>query len=107
MQEPCREADQSNHLQTDRSDFAKWVAGLNRVLCASLNSNISVDECPSLLKDGSPQEKREISHFINAMLPPDFALCIGAIPAYTTKKEFFNAIKARFCGGNRFQKLKV
>ncbi|MBW0473636.1 hypothetical protein O181_013351 [Austropuccinia psidii MF-1] len=41
------------------------------------------------------------------MLPPDFALCIGIVPAHTTAKEFFNAIKARCCPGNQFQKLKV
>ncbi|MBW0479792.1 hypothetical protein O181_019507 [Austropuccinia psidii MF-1] len=41
------------------------------------------------------------------MLPPDFASCLGVVPACTAAKEFFNAIKARCCPGNQFQKLKV
>ncbi|MBW0482770.1 hypothetical protein O181_022485 [Austropuccinia psidii MF-1] len=101
MQEPYRAADQSHHLLNDGSNFAEWVAGLNRVLCIALNSEQSIDD------DRSPQENRAISHFIDAIIPPNFALCIGIIPARTTAKEFFDAIKARCCPGSRFQKLKV
>ncbi|MBW0481817.1 hypothetical protein O181_021532 [Austropuccinia psidii MF-1] len=46
MQEPYRAADQSSHLQNNRSNFAKWVAGLNRVLCIALNSKLLVDNNP-------------------------------------------------------------
>ncbi|MBW0536793.1 hypothetical protein O181_076508, partial [Austropuccinia psidii MF-1] len=107
MQEPYRAADQSNHLLNDGLNFAEWVAGLNRVLCIVFHSELSVDDNPSLLENRSPQENRAISHFINAIIPPDFALCIGVIPACTSSKDFFNAIKAKCCPGNRFQKLKV
>ncbi|MBW0486830.1 hypothetical protein O181_026545 [Austropuccinia psidii MF-1] len=107
MQEPYRAADRTNHLQQDGSNFAEWVAGLNRVLSVAFNSEHSVDDLPSLLDNRSPQENRAISHFIDATLPPDFALCIGVVPARATAKEFFNAIKTRCCPGNRFQKLQV
>ncbi|MBW0484411.1 hypothetical protein O181_024126 [Austropuccinia psidii MF-1] len=107
MQEPYRAANQSNHLQSNRSNFSKWVLGLNRALCIALNSELSVDDCPSLLENQSPQENRAILHFIDATIPPDYALCIGVVVARTTAKEFFNSIKARCCPGNSFQKLKV
>ncbi|MBW0479846.1 hypothetical protein O181_019561 [Austropuccinia psidii MF-1] len=70
-------------------------------------SELSVDNSPSLLENRSAQENRAVSHFINAMLPPNFTLCIGVIPSHTMAKEFFDAIKARCCPGNHFQKLKV
>ncbi|MBW0521836.1 hypothetical protein O181_061551 [Austropuccinia psidii MF-1] len=70
-------------------------------------ASLLVDDLPSSLGNRSPQENRAISHFIDATLPPDFALCIGIVPARTTAKEFFDAIKTRFCPGNRFQKVKV
>ncbi|MBW0535354.1 hypothetical protein O181_075069 [Austropuccinia psidii MF-1] len=95
MQEPYRAADQSSHLHGDGSNFAKWVSGLNQVLCIALNSELSVNDCPSLLENRSPQENREILHFIDATLPPNYALCIGIILERTMSKEFFNAIKAR------------
>ncbi|MBW0517472.1 hypothetical protein O181_057187 [Austropuccinia psidii MF-1] len=107
MQEPYRASDRSSHLQGNGSSFAEWASGLNRVLCAALSSELSVDDSPSLLENCSPQENRAISHFIDATLPPDFALCIGVVPSRTTAKEFFDAIKARCCPGNCFQKLKV
>ncbi|MBW0471929.1 hypothetical protein O181_011644 [Austropuccinia psidii MF-1] len=107
MQEPYRAADRSTHLHQDGSNFAEWVASINRVLCVALNTELSVDDVPSSLENCSPQENRAISHFIDATLPPDFALCIGVIPARTTAKEFFDAIKTRCSPGNRFQKLKV
>ncbi|MBW0482987.1 hypothetical protein O181_022702 [Austropuccinia psidii MF-1] len=107
MKEPYRASDRSNHLQQDGSNFAKWVAGLNRVLCVAFNSEHSVDDIPSLIDNHSLQENRAISHFIDATLPPDFALCIGVLPARATAKEFFNAIKARCFPGNHFQKLQV
>ncbi|MBW0495643.1 hypothetical protein O181_035358 [Austropuccinia psidii MF-1] len=107
MQEPYRAADRSNHLQQDGSNFAKWVTGLNRVLCVAFNSEHLADDRPSLLDNCSPQENRAISHFIDTMLPPDFALCIGIVPACAMEKEFFGTIKARCCPGNHFQKLQV
>ncbi|MBW0495001.1 hypothetical protein O181_034716 [Austropuccinia psidii MF-1] len=107
MQEPYRAADQSNHLQSYRSNFAEWVAGLTQVLCISLNSELLVNNCPSFMENRSPQENREISHFINATILPNYTLCIGVIPVRTMAKEFFNAIKARCCPDNCFQKLKV
>ncbi|MBW0527251.1 hypothetical protein O181_066966 [Austropuccinia psidii MF-1] len=51
MQEPYRVANWSSHLQSNRSNFAKWVVGLNQVLCIALNSELSVDDCPSLLEN--------------------------------------------------------
>ncbi|MBW0586059.1 hypothetical protein O181_125774 [Austropuccinia psidii MF-1] len=99
MQEPYRAADRSNHLQQDGSNFAKWVMGLNRVLCIAFNSEHPVDDLPSLLDNCSLQENRAISHFIDATLPPDFALCIGVVLARATAKEFFDAIKTRCCPG--------
>ncbi|MBW0539837.1 hypothetical protein O181_079552 [Austropuccinia psidii MF-1] len=107
MQEPYRAADQSNHLLNDGSNFAEWVAGLNRVLCITFNSKLLVDDNPSLLENCSPQENRAILHLIDATIPSDFALCIGVILACTSSKDFFDAIKARCCPGNCFQKLKV
>ncbi|MBW0464943.1 hypothetical protein O181_004658 [Austropuccinia psidii MF-1] len=107
MQEPYRASDRSNHLQQDGSNFAKWVTGLNRVLCVAFNSENLVNDLPSLLDNCSLQENRAISHFIDVTLPPDFALCISVVPASTMAKEFFDAIKARCCPGNRFQKLQV
>ncbi|MBW0476559.1 hypothetical protein O181_016274 [Austropuccinia psidii MF-1] len=107
MQEPYRAADRSNHLLNDGSNFAESVAGLNRVLCIVFDSELLVDDTPSLLVNRSPQENRAILHFIDATIPPNFALCIGVIPARTSSKDFFDAIKARCCPGNRFQKLKV
>ncbi|MBW0527840.1 hypothetical protein O181_067555 [Austropuccinia psidii MF-1] len=70
-------------------------------------SYISADNLPLLLENCSPQENRVISHFINAILPPDFTLCINVVPACATAKEFFNTIKVRCCPGNCFQKLQV
>ncbi|MBW0542201.1 hypothetical protein O181_081916 [Austropuccinia psidii MF-1] len=107
MQEPYRSADRSNHLQQDGSNFSKWVSSLNRVLCVTFNSEHLVDNIPSLLDNRSPQENRPISHFIDATLPPDFALCIGIVPARAMAKEFFDAIKARCFPGNPFQKLQL
>ncbi|MBW0494788.1 hypothetical protein O181_034503 [Austropuccinia psidii MF-1] len=86
---------------------SQWVAGLNNVLCIAFNSKLSVDDNPLLLENRSPQENRAISHFIDVTIPPDFALCIGVILARTSSKDFFDAIKARCCPGNHFQKLKV
>ncbi|MBW0557147.1 hypothetical protein O181_096862 [Austropuccinia psidii MF-1] len=107
MQKLYRADNQSNHLQNNSSNFPKWAAGLNRVLCIALNSELSVKDCPSLLEKCFPQENRAISHFIDTTLPRDFALCIGVVPACTTAKEFFDAIKTRCFPGNCFQKLKV
>ncbi|MBW0519509.1 hypothetical protein O181_059224 [Austropuccinia psidii MF-1] len=107
MQEPYRAADQSNHLLNDGLNLAEWVAGLNRVLCSVFNSELLVDDNPLLLENRSPQENRAILHFIDTTIPPEFTLCIGVIPARTSSKIFFDAIKARCCPGNRFQKLKV
>ncbi|MBW0582746.1 hypothetical protein O181_122461 [Austropuccinia psidii MF-1] len=107
MQEPYRAANQSIHFQSSGSNFAKWVAGLNRVLCIALNSKLLAYNCSSLLENQSPQENRAILHFIDAKIPPDYALFIGVVPAHTTAQEFFDAIKARCCPGNCFQKLKV
>ncbi|MBW0578529.1 hypothetical protein O181_118244 [Austropuccinia psidii MF-1] len=107
MQEPYTEANWLSSLQSDGSSFAEWVAGINRVLCIALNSEFSVDDSPSLLQNRSPQENRDISHFIDATLPPLFALSIGVVPSCTTTKEFFDTIKTRVCPGNCFQKLKV
>ncbi|MBW0517598.1 hypothetical protein O181_057313 [Austropuccinia psidii MF-1] len=77
MKEPYRDADRSTHLHHNGSNFTEWVASINRVLCVALNTELSVDDLPSSLENRSSQENRAISHFINATLPPDFALCIG------------------------------
>ncbi|MBW0524107.1 hypothetical protein O181_063822 [Austropuccinia psidii MF-1] len=77
------------------------------VLCIVFDSELLVDNNPLLLESCYPQENRAILHFIDATILPNFALCIGVIPARTSSKDFFNAIKARCCPGNRFQKLKV
>ncbi|MBW0461136.1 hypothetical protein O181_000851 [Austropuccinia psidii MF-1] len=107
MQEPYRAANWLNHLQRDGSNFAEWVAGINRVLCIALNSEFSVNDSLSLLENRPLQENRAISHFINTTLPPHFALCIGVVPSCTTPKEFFDTIKTRCFLGNHSQKLKV
>ncbi|MBW0496322.1 hypothetical protein O181_036037 [Austropuccinia psidii MF-1] len=107
MQEPYRAADQSDHLLNNGSNFAEWVAGLNRVLCIAFNSKLLVNDNPLLLENQSPQENRAILHFINATIPPQFALYIGIIPARTSSKDFFDSIKARCCPKNCFQNLKV
>ncbi|MBW0575459.1 hypothetical protein O181_115174 [Austropuccinia psidii MF-1] len=107
MQEPYRAANRSSHLHHNGSNFAEWVVGINRVLFIAFNLEILVESLPSSLENCSPQENRAISHFIDATLPPDFALCIGIVLARTTAKEFFDAIKARCFPGNLFQKLKV
>ncbi|MBW0543290.1 hypothetical protein O181_083005 [Austropuccinia psidii MF-1] len=107
MQEPYRVEDRSNHLLNNGPNFAEWASGLNRVLCIAFNSELLVNNNPLLLENQSPQENRAILHFINAAIPPKFALCIGIIPACTSSKDFFCAIKARCCPGNCFQKLKV
>ncbi|MBW0502834.1 hypothetical protein O181_042549 [Austropuccinia psidii MF-1] len=107
MQEPYRAANRSTHLHYNGSNFAEWVVSINRVLCVALNTELLVDDLPSSLENCSPQENRAISHFIDATLPPDFALCIGVVWARTMAKEFFDVIKTRCCPGNHFQKLKV
>ncbi|MBW0464103.1 hypothetical protein O181_003818 [Austropuccinia psidii MF-1] len=107
MQEPYRAADRFDCLQGNGSNFGEWVACLNRVLCVAFNSEMSVDDSPSLLDNRSPQENQAISHFIDASIPPAFTLCIGVVPSHTLAKIFFKAIKARCCPGSRFQKLKV
>ncbi|MBW0508783.1 hypothetical protein O181_048498 [Austropuccinia psidii MF-1] len=110
MQEPYRAADRFNRfnrLQSDGSNFTEWVACLNRVLCIAFNSEMLIDDSPSLLDNRSPAENRAISHFIDASIAADFALCIGIIPSRTSAKSFFDAVKARCCPGSRFQKLKV
>ncbi|MBW0524225.1 hypothetical protein O181_063940, partial [Austropuccinia psidii MF-1] len=70
-------------------------------------SRASIEDSPSLLNGRSPQENRAISHFIDALIPHNFALCIGVIPSCATEKEFFKAIKARCCPGSCCHKLKV
>ncbi|MBW0494746.1 hypothetical protein O181_034461 [Austropuccinia psidii MF-1] len=81
MQKLYRTADLFNQLQRNSSNFPEWVAFLKWLM--------------------------EISHFLDATLPHDFALCIGSIQSQMTAKDFFDAIKARCCPGNCFQKLKV
>ncbi|MBW0473651.1 hypothetical protein O181_013366 [Austropuccinia psidii MF-1] len=68
---------------------------------------MSVNDSPLLLDKRTPQENSVISHFIHTTLPADFALCIGIMLLCVTAKEFFDAVKAQCCLGNRFQKLKV
>ncbi|MBW0500492.1 hypothetical protein O181_040207 [Austropuccinia psidii MF-1] len=80
----------------DSTNYPEWVASLNRVLCIAFNSDVSSDDSPSLLNNQTPCENRAISHFIDATLPADFALCIRIMPLHATLKEFFDAIKARF-----------
>ncbi|MBW0460302.1 hypothetical protein O181_000017 [Austropuccinia psidii MF-1] len=100
-------ANQSSHLQPNGSNFATWVAGLNRVLCVDFNSEHSVNDSPSLLENSSPQENRVVSHFINVTLPSDFSLFIVIISSHMTAKEFFDTIREICFPGNHFQKLKV
>ncbi|MBW0526309.1 hypothetical protein O181_066024 [Austropuccinia psidii MF-1] len=68
MQKPYHAAD---HLQSDGGSFTEWVAGLNHVLCVAFNSEMSVDDSPSLLDNRLPQENRAISHFIDVFIPQD------------------------------------
>ncbi|MBW0488838.1 hypothetical protein O181_028553 [Austropuccinia psidii MF-1] len=96
MQEPYCTADCFNQLWSDGSNLTEWV------LCVAFNSKLSVDDSPSLLNGRSPQENRDIPHFVDMSIPHDFALCVGVIPSQTTAKDFFEAIKVQ-C----FQKLKV
>ncbi|MBW0490247.1 hypothetical protein O181_029962 [Austropuccinia psidii MF-1] len=56
MQELYRAVDRSSHLQQDGFNFAKWVAGLNRVLGVAFNSELLVNDLPLLLGSRSPQE---------------------------------------------------
>ncbi|MBW0464141.1 hypothetical protein O181_003856 [Austropuccinia psidii MF-1] len=67
-------------LGGDGSNFPKWVASLNRVLCISFNSKASINDSPSLLDGQLPQENWAISHFIDTLIHHNFALCIGIIP---------------------------
>ncbi|MBW0498966.1 hypothetical protein O181_038681 [Austropuccinia psidii MF-1] len=101
MKEPYCVADHFDCLQSNAGNFNEWVACLNRVLCIAFNSEMSVDDSPSL------QENRAISHFIDTSIPPNFALCIGIVPSRTLAKTIFDAIKARCCPGSCFHKLKV
>ncbi|MBW0513892.1 hypothetical protein O181_053607 [Austropuccinia psidii MF-1] len=87
MQEPCRAANHFDHLQINGGNFTEWVACLNRVLCVAFNSEMSVEDSPSLLENRSPAENCAISHFINTSIPLDFALCIGIIPSRTLAKK--------------------
>ncbi|MBW0547748.1 hypothetical protein O181_087463 [Austropuccinia psidii MF-1] len=107
MQEPYHAANRFDCFQGNGASFSEWVAFLNRVLCIAFNSEMSVDDSPSLLDNHSPQENREISHFINMSIPPDFALCIGIVSSCTFSKKIFEAIKAQCCPGSCFEKLKV
>ncbi|MBW0463018.1 hypothetical protein O181_002733 [Austropuccinia psidii MF-1] len=101
MQEPYHAEDRFDHLQSNGRNFNEWVACLNRVLCIAFNSEMSVNDSPSLL------DNHAILHFIDASIPPNFALCIGIVPSCTLAKNLFEAIKARCCPGSHFQKLKV
>ncbi|MBW0488809.1 hypothetical protein O181_028524 [Austropuccinia psidii MF-1] len=64
IQEPYQASDCFEPLRSDGTNFLEWVASLNWVLCIAFNSNMSVDNSPSLLNNRTPQENREISHFI-------------------------------------------
>ncbi|MBW0467839.1 hypothetical protein O181_007554 [Austropuccinia psidii MF-1] len=87
MHKPCPAADCFDHLQSNGGSFTEWVACLNRVLCVAFNSKMLVKDSPSLLENRSPAENCAISHFINASIPPNFALCIGIIPSRTLAKK--------------------
>ncbi|MBW0473512.1 hypothetical protein O181_013227 [Austropuccinia psidii MF-1] len=89
------------------SNFPEGVASLNQVLCVTFNSEMSVNESPSLLDGRLPQENWAISHFIDASIPHNFSLCLGIIPSGTTAKDSFEAIKVQCCIGSCFQKSKV
>ncbi|MBW0506188.1 hypothetical protein O181_045903 [Austropuccinia psidii MF-1] len=89
MQEPYQAANCFDHLQRNGSNFTEWVACLNRVLCVAFNSEMSVDDSPSLLESCSPAENCAISHFIDASIPPSFAVCIGIIPSHTLAEKKF------------------
>ncbi|MBW0575901.1 hypothetical protein O181_115616 [Austropuccinia psidii MF-1] len=104
---PYRSADRFPKLQGDGSRFAEWISLLNHILCIAFNSKALIDDSPSFLEGQSPQENWAISHFINASIPHEFALCIGIIPLRAMAKEFFDAIKACCCPGSRFHKLRV
>ncbi|MBW0467033.1 hypothetical protein O181_006748 [Austropuccinia psidii MF-1] len=100
MQEPYCAADHFPKHKGDGSNFPEWVSSLNCVLSIAFNSEALVDDSPSLLDGQSPQENQAISHFIDASIPHDFALCIGVIPSQVTARDFFDAIKARCCPGS-------
>ncbi|MBW0478742.1 hypothetical protein O181_018457 [Austropuccinia psidii MF-1] len=93
MQEPYQAANYFDHLQSNGGNFTEWVAFLNRVLCIAFNSEILVDDSPSLLENHSPAENCTILHFIDASIPPNFALCIGIIPSHTLAKKILTPSK--------------
>ncbi|MBW0467208.1 hypothetical protein O181_006923 [Austropuccinia psidii MF-1] len=107
MQEPYRAANCFDQLRSDSSNFAEWLACLNRVLCVALNSEMLIDKSPSSINNCSPKENWAICHFINATILHKFVLCIGITLSQTTARLFFDAIKALCCPGNRVEKLKI
>ncbi|MBW0476849.1 hypothetical protein O181_016564 [Austropuccinia psidii MF-1] len=107
MQEPYRAADCFASLKSNGSNFAEWLTCLDRVISVAFNTEMSVDDSPSSLKNRSPEENRAIFHFIDAAIPHKFALCVGITPLQSTEKAFFVAIKARCSPGNRFEKLRL
>ncbi|MBW0499661.1 hypothetical protein O181_039376 [Austropuccinia psidii MF-1] len=107
MQEPYRAANYFAPLKSDGSNFAEWLTCLNRVLCAALNTEMLIDHSPSSIKNLLPEENREICHFIDVSIPHKFSLCIGVTALPSTAKDFFEAIKARCCPGNHFEKLRI
>ncbi|MBW0461677.1 hypothetical protein O181_001392 [Austropuccinia psidii MF-1] len=107
MQEPYRAANCFAPLKSDRSNFAEWLTCLNRVLCVALNTEMLIDNSVSSINNRFPEENRAICHFIDVSIPHKFALCIGVTPSRLTAKDFFDAIKARCCPGNRLEKLQI
>ncbi|MBW0490629.1 hypothetical protein O181_030344 [Austropuccinia psidii MF-1] len=107
VQAPYRAADPSNHLQNNGSNFAELVAGLNRVLCIALNCKLSIKYCPSLLENCTPQENREISHFIVAMLPPISLCALELSQIVQWQRSSLMPSRQDSCPANHFQKLKV
>ncbi|MBW0486338.1 hypothetical protein O181_026053 [Austropuccinia psidii MF-1] len=67
MQEPYQAANHFAPLQCDGTNFPEWVASLNQVLCIAFNSDMSVDDSPSLLDNQTP---RKIGQFLTLSMPP-------------------------------------
>ncbi|MBW0545395.1 hypothetical protein O181_085110 [Austropuccinia psidii MF-1] len=94
-------------LKSARNSDAAEMQSLCLVLSPPLPALSPYPQNQWAVSSASPKENRAISHFINATIPPNFALCIGVIPACTSSKDFFDSIKVRCCPGSCFQKLKV
>ncbi|MBW0465877.1 hypothetical protein O181_005592 [Austropuccinia psidii MF-1] len=68
IQEPYCTANCFDCLQSDGANFPEWVACLNWVLCISFNSEMSVNDSPSLLDNCTPQGNRVVRDLLNTLI---------------------------------------